>query len=206
MQSQLDRLATPNDFLTQLQVLEAQVKVLQRYIEGADLSVYLLASGARTGAASQDQEFTNGIKVNGALQVVRGGTTYDGDLLAAGGKIGTVSATTLTTSWQTLVSQAVTVPMGGGFVMLWGRVHVDQNTAGGTHLEAQITLDGSTVDYTRVRSVAVDYIEYNLPLCYAGTIGAGSRTLALEARKNVNAGSFDATSDPRSVLFYALHV
>ena len=44
MRSQLDRVATPNNFLTQLQALEAQVKKILRYVEGnsdPDLSAYL---------------------------------------------------------------------------------------------------------------------------------------------------------------------
>lgn len=157
------------------------------------------------------EDATVGIKLDGDvaytgdLRPVRGGTLYTGTILIDNGEATLASATTLTTSYQTLCTASITVPTGGGQLVVWGRVHVDQYTYGSTHVEARITVDGTQEDYTRVRAVDVNNIEYNLPLAYIGSVSAGSIDIDLDCRKNVSAGSLDATSSPRTVLFYALY-
>ena len=258
--SQLERLATPGNFLDQLEDLRQRIGRIERYFEGGggasdhgeldglddddhslylttsrhaaltgdgDLHVpkshshdhgglsglgdddhtqYLLASGARAGAASEAQEFSNGIKVGGDLQVLRGGTSYSGYVLKECGQIGTASTVTLTTSYQTLLTTTLTVPTGGGYLIVLARVHIDQGSYGGTHLESRIVVDGSLKDYARERSVNVNNIEYNTPLQWIGAASGGSVTVVLQCRKNVDSGSFSVTSDPRTAMFYALFI
>ena len=138
--------------------------------------------GTATGGGAGD------VRYSGDLEPLRSGAYYTGKALVLAGYAAKGSDAELTTSWVDMVSVTQTVP--AGTLVFNAAMNVQNRNTTGAAYAFRLVVDGSVV--ATIGGYLPDIWENpTVPLTWAGSIGAGSKTWKVQG----SSSSDDATHD-----------
>lgn len=172
------------------------------YMEGnASIGGWAYALGGIHVGGTSDPGDDN-LLVDGNIQITRD-SVVTGRIHHAG-SYANGTARTMTTAFQNIVDLNITIPTGGAYLFVFGRVHYTTSDYDGlNYMETRIVIDGSSKD-TCIDRPLNNNERYNGFVHWYGSVVAGNLDITLQARKQNSAGIYLTSAGPYSSLSYML--